>query len=202
MNTNQQIPKIVKLLWDGKTSKAKKLITLESARLEAQATELKEALAAVEADITTMHSLTPQSDQMSSGEAGQQAAQFPRLTLAQKEIRHTEILNAADAILQDKEEFTVLAVAEILLESGVVMGVPENRITTAISEIAEPLIGAGHQLVVLTSPSVRAQVKQILDNHLPNSIVLSYNEIVRDLDVESHGLVQLPQEEFAPVGAA
>ncbi len=135
MNTNQQIPKIVQLLWDGKTSKAKKLITLESARLEAQATELKEALVAVEADITTMHSLTPQSGQMSSGEAGQQAAQIQRLTLAQKRTRHTEILSAADALLQNKEEFTTGEVAEILLESGIVMGVQDSRITTAISGI-------------------------------------------------------------------
>ncbi len=131
MNTNQQIPKIVQLLWDGKTSKAKKLITLESARLEAQATELKEALAVVEADITAMHSLTPQSGQMSSGEA----AQSQRLTLAQKQTRHSEILIAADAILQDKKEFTVFAVREILLKSGVVMGVQDSRITTAISGI-------------------------------------------------------------------
>ncbi len=131
MNTNQQIPKIVQLLWDGKTSKAKKLITLESARLEAQATELKEALAVVEADITAMHSLTPQSGQMSSGEA----VQSQRLTLAQKQTRHSEILNAADAILQDKKEFTVFAVREILLKSGVVMGVPENRVTTAIGGV-------------------------------------------------------------------
>lgn len=135
MNTNQQIPKIVQLLWDGKTSKAKKLITLESDRLEAQVTELKESLAVVEADLTAVQSLAPTSGQMSFGEAGQQATQSQRLTLAQERTRHTEILSAADAILQNKEEFTTREVSEILLKSGVVMGVQDSRITTAISGV-------------------------------------------------------------------
>ena len=85
---------------------------------------------------------------------------------------------------------------------GTTMSIPPslaNRIATAVSTTAEPLVGAGHQLVVLTSPSVRAQVKQILDAHVPGASVLAYNEIVKGLDVESMGLVQLPSQakEFA-----
>ena len=78
--------------------------------------------------------------------------------------------------------------------SGTTMSIPPqvaNRITTAVGTTAEPLLNAGHQLVVLTSPTVRAQLKQILDPHFPNVVVLSYNEIVDDLDVNSMGLVQL-----------
>jgi flagellar biosynthesis protein FlhA len=79
-----------------------------------------------------------------------------------------------------------------------------NQICAAVSEAAAPLVSRGRQMIVLTSPSVRAQVKQILDTQLPGSIVLSYNEIVKGLDVESVGLVHLPEsmKAFAGVGAA
>ena len=88
---------------------------------------------------------------------------------------------------------------------GTTMSIPPGvagRIAAAVSDTASSLVGAGRQLVVLTAPNVRAQVKQILDNHLPGAAVLSYNEIVRELDVESSGLVQLKEEELASVGAA
>jgi len=84
--------------------------------------------------------------------------------------------------------------------AGTSMSIPPqvaNQIATAVGSTAEPLLNAGHQLVVLTAPTVRAQLKQILDPHLPTAVVLSYNEIVDDLDVNSMGLVQLSQ----PVGA-
>jgi len=88
--------------------------------------------------------------------------------------------------------------------NGTSMAMPpqvSNKIATAISNAAEPLVGAGHQIVILTSPSVRAQVKQIVDPHLPQVAVLSYNEIVKGLDVESMGLVHLPQDELSRVNA-
>ena len=84
--------------------------------------------------------------------------------------------------------------------SGTTMSIPPqvaNRIATAVSETAQPLLGASHQMVVLTSPTVRAQLKQILEPHLPGVVVLSYNEVVKGLDVESMGLIQLEE----PVGA-
>jgi flagellar biosynthesis protein FlhA len=83
---------------------------------------------------------------------------------------------------------------------GTTMSIPPqvaNRIAAAVGRTAEPLLAAGHQLVVLTAPTVRAQLKQILDPLLPGASVLSYNEIVDDLDVESMGLVQ----EGQPIGA-
>jgi len=91
--------------------------------------------------------------------------------------------------------------------AGTSMSMPPqvaNRVARAVSEAAEPLLADGHQLVVLTSPSVRAQLKQILDTQVQSAVVLSYNEIVRDLDVESMGLVHLPAEAsaFAEAGAA
>ncbi len=87
---------------------------------------------------------------------------------------------------------------------GTTISMPPNvaaRIARAVSEAAEQLLEAGHQLIVLTSPSVRAQVKQILDAHMTGAVVLSYNEVVRGLDVESMGLIQSPDEGPVPIGA-
>ncbi|MFK7961684.1 MAG: flagellar biosynthesis protein FlhA [Phycisphaerales bacterium] len=77
-----------------------------------------------------------------------------------------------------------------------------RRIASLVSETARPLVEAGFQLIVLTAPGVRAQLKQILDAHLNGAVVLSYNEVDRDVDVESMGLVSLPAEGAVAVGAA
>ncbi|NNM25968.1 MAG: FHIPEP family type III secretion protein, partial [Phycisphaerales bacterium] len=81
--------------------------------------------------------------------------------------------------------------------AGTTMSIPPalaGQIARAVSQAGEPLVAAGHQLLVLTSPSVRAQMKQILDSHIGGAVVLSYNEVVKGLDVESLGLVSLANE--------
>jgi flagellar biosynthesis protein FlhA len=81
--------------------------------------------------------------------------------------------------------------------AGTNLAIPPDvarRLADAVAETAQSLVGAGHPLVVLTSPSVRAQLKQILDAHVPGAVVLSYNEVDRDVDVDSTGLVSLPAE--------
>ena len=85
--------------------------------------------------------------------------------------------------------------------SGTTFTIPPalaNRIARAVAESARPLVEQGRRVVVLASPSVRAQVRQILDPHIAEVAVLGYNEVVRGTDVESVGLVQLP----AGAGAA
>lgn len=92
--------------------------------------------------------------------------------------------------------------------AGTSMSMPPhvaNRIVKAVQSASEPLTAAGHQLIMLASPSVRAQVRQLLEPHLPHAVVLAYNEIMKGLDVESMGLVQCEEQEPAsahvPVGA-
>jgi flagellar biosynthesis protein FlhA len=79
-----------------------------------------------------------------------------------------------------------------------------NRIARAVAETAQPLAEAGRKVVVLASPSVRAQVRQILEPHIAEVAVLGYNEVVRGTDVESVGLVQLASNAMEPqiAGAA
>ena len=76
-----------------------------------------------------------------------------------------------------------------------------NAIARRVIEALKPVTAAGFQPVVIASPQVRAQVKQILDPHLPQCAVLGYNEIVPGIDLESMGLVTPPSER-AHVGAA
>ncbi|HWB19600.1 MAG TPA: flagellar biosynthesis protein FlhA, partial [Phycisphaerales bacterium] len=89
--------------------------------------------------------------------------------------------------------------------AGTTVSVPSslaNRLVNVVSTTAEKLITAGHQLVILCSPTVRSPLRQILEPHLPSVAVLAYNEVVRGLDVESMGLVQWRKEDAVVLGAS
>jgi flagellar biosynthesis protein FlhA len=77
-----------------------------------------------------------------------------------------------------------------------------TRIARAVAETARPLADLGRPVVVLASPSVRAQVKQLLDPHVAGVAVLGYNEVVRGTDLESVGLVQLATSPAQPEAGA
>jgi len=66
-----------------------------------------------------------------------------------------------------------------------------KRILTPLEEVTT----AGHLPVVVTSPQVRAVVRQILESHLPQVAVLGYNEIESDIEVETVALVTRPEPE-------
>jgi flagellar biosynthesis protein FlhA len=50
------------------------------------------------------------------------------------------------------------------------------------------LTQAGHAPIVLVSPQIRAALKQLTENHLPQLVVLSFNEVTRDTQVMTLGL--------------
>ncbi|HEX7898144.1 MAG TPA: flagellar biosynthesis protein FlhA [Planctomycetota bacterium] len=66
-----------------------------------------------------------------------------------------------------------------------------SKIAERIGREVQKLVAAGHPPVILTSPQVRAYVKRIADTIQPGIAVLSYNEILRDVKVESLGMVGL-----------
>ena len=77
------------------------------------------------------------------------------------------------------------------------LSIPANvarGLASRVSNALNPVVSAGHQPVVIASPQVRAQIRQILDPYIPNVAVLGYNEIVSGVEVESLGLVTLPEE--------
>lgn len=72
-----------------------------------------------------------------------------------------------------------------------------NKITAAILSEVDRLVRAGRHPVVLASPQVRGQVRNLIEPHLPSAAVLGYNEVCKGVEVESLGLAQLENEQPA-----
>ncbi len=66
-----------------------------------------------------------------------------------------------------------------------------NRVAERIIQATESLIAQGHAPLVLCSGRVRPQVKKIANTLQPNITVLSYNEIVKEVRVESLAIVSI-----------
>ncbi len=75
-----------------------------------------------------------------------------------------------------------------------------NKITTAILSEVDRLVRSGRHPVILASPQVRAQVRGLVEPHLPGAAVLGYNEVCKGVEVESVGLAQI--ENSTPVSNA
>jgi flagellar biosynthesis protein FlhA len=58
----------------------------------------------------------------------------------------------------------------------------------AIAAQLQKLVDAGHAPIVLVSPQIRAALKQLTESHLPQLVVLSFNEVTRDTQVVTLGL--------------
>ncbi len=85
-------------------------------------------------------------------------------------------------------------------EEGTTMSMPPavaNQIAMKIVQELQNLVREGHQPVVLASPQVRGQVRDLIEPHLQTAAVLGYNEITKGVEVESMGLVQVEQEAAA-----
>jgi len=73
-------------------------------------------------------------------------------------------------------------------------------VTEQMLRALQLVTNAGGQPVVISSPQVRAIVRQLIEPRLPNIAVLGYNEIIPSVEVESLALVMPPASEA--VGAA
>ncbi|MFO0830002.1 MAG: flagellar biosynthesis protein FlhA [Phycisphaerales bacterium] len=88
--------------------------------------------------------------------------------------------------------------------AGTTFSIPPQiagRIARATVDAAQPLINAGRAVIVVAGPPVRAQVRQLLEPHIPGVVVLGYNEIAKGVDVESVGLIQVPMQGAPTPGA-
>jgi flagellar biosynthesis protein FlhA len=77
-------------------------------------------------------------------------------------------------------------------ERGMFIRMSPQAVETTCRLIAteiEKLVRADHPAVVLVSPQIRAGLKQMTTPHLPRLVVLSFNEITRDTQIESVALV-------------
>jgi flagellar biosynthesis protein FlhA len=58
-----------------------------------------------------------------------------------------------------------------------------------IGKEVEKLTTTGHVPILLVSPQIRAALRQITSSHLPQLVILSYNEITRDTKIDSLAMV-------------
>jgi len=84
-------------------------------------------------------------------------------------------------------------------EHGSVMTLPpavQTRIVESIHAQVESVTSAtrGRPPVLLCPPQIRPWVRKMIEVRLPSVAVMSYNEIVRGFEVESHGMVVLTDE--------
>jgi flagellar biosynthesis protein FlhA len=66
-----------------------------------------------------------------------------------------------------------------------------RKVVDAVSREVEKLAAAGHAGVVLSSPQVRSHLRRMTEADLPSLAVISYNELVPEVKIESHGLVSV-----------
>jgi flagellar biosynthesis protein FlhA len=118
-----------------------------------------------------------------------QYVQAPAAELGQPALAPTLHCVSLDPALEDQIAGFIERSAE-----GTTMTMPPaiaNRLTMAIVKELQRLIQAGHHPVVLASPQVRAQVRRLLEPHLPNAAVMGYNEVSKGVEVQSIGLVSI-----------
>jgi flagellar biosynthesis protein FlhA len=64
-----------------------------------------------------------------------------------------------------------------------------ESICRSMTNEIEKLTTANHTPIVLVSPQIRAAMKRVTENHLPQLVVLSFNEITRDTKIVTVGIV-------------
>ena len=66
-----------------------------------------------------------------------------------------------------------------------------SQIIRATADTAEKLTSMGRTPIILTSPIVRIYYKRMIEEQLPDIIVISYNEIDPRVELQSVGMVSL-----------
>ena len=63
-----------------------------------------------------------------------------------------------------------------------------------IGEQLEQLQSAGHQPIVICSPNIRLALRRLLEAAFPQLTVVSYNEIMADVELVSLGMVRVQDD--------
>jgi flagellar biosynthesis protein FlhA len=61
------------------------------------------------------------------------------------------------------------------------------------TKVVQSMVGQGHTPVFLVSPRIRPYLRKVLDRIFPGIVMLSYGELVGDVDVRTFGVVQNPE---------
>ncbi|MDD5456546.1 MAG: flagellar biosynthesis protein FlhA [Candidatus Margulisbacteria bacterium] len=69
-----------------------------------------------------------------------------------------------------------------------------QKMFTLLLEETDKITNLGYQPIIVCSSSVRPHFKKLTTRSFPNLIVLAYNEIVSDVEIQALGLVRMPDE--------
>ena len=70
-----------------------------------------------------------------------------------------------------------------------------GAIIDAVKRTANEVKQMGEMPIMVASPVIRLQMKRLTENDIPNMIVLSYNEVVSGIELQSIGMVSLDNDE-------
>ena len=84
-------------------------------------------------------------------------------------------------------------------ERGSYLTMPPAMASKTVAAIRKELESAatksgGTQPVILASPQVRQWIRRLIESALPNAAVLGYNEVVRGINIRTHGMVTVSDE--------
>ncbi len=120
--------------------------------------------------------------------------EYVRIALGRSICQAVQDRGTLHCVTLDPKMEEVLTQALEHAEGGTYLTLPPRTtkgIVAAIAAEVEKLVVAGHPPVVLCSPQIRSQVKRITDHAGHQFTVLSYNEIVTDIRVETTGVAAL-----------
>ncbi len=66
-----------------------------------------------------------------------------------------------------------------------------NKLVTNLQRLVNAFTTSGLQPIILCSPNTRIHFRKILEKFYPGMVILSHNEITRDVNVKSLGMVEL-----------
>ena len=82
-------------------------------------------------------------------------------------------------------------------KQGIMLVLPpetSDRLIQATAHQADILSAGGHHPICLTSPNVRLAFRRLVESALPQLTVVSYNEIHRDINLLSTGIVEIDHD--------
>ncbi|MFC1555890.1 flagellar biosynthesis protein FlhA [candidate division KSB1 bacterium] len=82
------------------------------------------------------------------------------------------------------------------VQSGIALTLPPDlmqKIFVQVAGLVDEMISKGFTPLVITSPSIRMHVKSLLDLAAPGIVVISFNEILPTIQVESEGGITLDE---------
>ncbi len=69
-----------------------------------------------------------------------------------------------------------------------------EKLLKAVGKQIENSETAGHTPICLSSPNIRLALKRLIESSYPNLVVLSYNELINNVEVNSTGIVRFEND--------